>query len=163
MTNISTGSGDTESKSPSTEFSSVIKSGDPAVQRLKEGTNSVVSDIAVERSSENLSLKSELTSAAESRSPTVALPADETELAVTQAAQTLENLEVAVAKVDALVQSVEQRQSEIEDAHSKAKAMLDEVNRIAEALTFSDALRERINATVVRTKRLRGNDGNPLG
>jgi hypothetical protein len=41
--------------------------------------------------------------------------------------------------------------------------MLDEVNRIAEALTFSNELRDRINATVARTKRLRGNDGNPLG
>jgi hypothetical protein len=68
-----------------------------------------------------------------------------------------------VAKVDALVQSVEQRQSQIEDAHNKAEAMLAEVSRIAEALTFSNALRDRINATVARTKRLRGNDGNPRG
>jgi hypothetical protein len=162
MTNISTGSGEAESKSPPTEFTAVIKSGDPSIQRLKEGSNSVVSDIAIERSAEDVPLQSETTSVAASIDPAL-VPIDEATRAATQAAQTLENLEVAVAKVDALVQSVEQRQSEIEDAHSKAKAMLDEVNRIAEALTFSNELRDRINATVARTKRLRGNDGNPLG
>jgi septal ring factor EnvC (AmiA/AmiB activator) len=162
MTNISTGSGEPESKNPSTEFTAVIKSGDPSVQRLKEGSNSVVSNIAVERSVESLSFQSEVASDAVSIDPAQS-PIDEATRAATQTAQTLESLEVAVAKVDALVQSVEQRQSEIEDAHSKAKAMLDEVNRIAEALTFSNALRDRINATVARTKRLRGNDGNPLG
>jgi cell division septum initiation protein DivIVA len=74
-------------------------------------------------------------------------------------ADTLESLEASVAKVDALVQSVEQRQSQIEDAHQKAEAMLAEVNRIAEAMTFSDSLRDRINATVARTRRLRGENG----
>jgi len=162
MTNISTGSGEPESKGPSAEFTAVIKSGDPSVQRLKEGSNSVVSNIAVERSVENLSFQSAAASDAVSIDPALS-PIDDATRAATQTAQTLESLEVAVAKVDALVQSVEQRQSEIEDAHSKAKAMLDEVNRIAEALTFSNALRDRINATVARTKRLRGNDGNPLG
>jgi hypothetical protein len=37
--------------------------------------------------------------------------------------------------------------------------MLAEVNRIAEAMTFSDSLRDRINATVARTRRLRGENG----
>lgn len=159
MTNNSTDSNESGSKSSPGELAAVIKSGDPVVQRFNEGTNSVVSDVAIDRTPENLLPQSE-------SYPTAASPASpQGEIApvAAQAAQTLENLEIAVAKADALVQSVEQRQSEIEDAYSKAQAMLDEVNRIAEALTFSDALRERINATVTRTKRLRANDGKPLG
>jgi len=157
MTNNSTDSKESGSKSSPGELAAVIKSGDPVVQRFNEGTNSVVSDVAIDRTPENLLPNSYPTAA----SP--ASPQGEIAPVAAQAAQTLENLEIAVAKADALVQSVEQRQSEIEDAYSKAQAMLDEVNRIAEALTFSDALRERINATVTRTKRLRANDGKPLG
>lgn len=162
MTNIPTGPDATEPENPSIEVTGVFKSGDLAVQRLKPGATSAVSDIAVERASEDLFQKSELISEA-SASPPVAPVVDEGAAAVASAAETLETLEETVAKVDALVQSVEQRQSQIEDAHNKAEAMLAEVSRIAEALTFSNALRDRINATVARTKRLRGNDGNSRG
>ena len=162
MTNIPTGPDAAEPENPSKEFTGVFKSGDVAVQRLKPGATSAVSDIAVERASEELFQKSDLIPQA-TVSPPAAPIVDEGAAAVASAAETLETLEETVAKVDALVQSVEQRQSQIEDAHNKAEAMLAEVSRIAEALTFSNALRDRINATVARTKRLRGNDGNPRG
>jgi len=156
MTKKSKGSDRSESKSTPDRPEVILKSEDAIVQRFNEATHSVVSDGAIDRASESPPLQSSL-------HPTSASPKDEIASALTQAAPTLDNLEIAVAKADALVQSLERRQSEIEDAHSKAKEILDEVNRIAEALTMSDVLRERINATVARTKRLRGNDGNPLG
>jgi len=162
MSNINTGSDEHNLEHPHPETASVFKSGDPTVQRLNPGANSVVSDVAVARAAEDSFQKAHLTSEASELPPEKSF-VDEGSKAVASAAETLENLEATVAKVDALVQSVEQRQSQIEDAHSKAEAMLAEVNRIAEALTFSDGLRERINAMVARTKRLRSNGGNPLG
>ena len=162
MSNIPTSPDEKNSEGSLPETTSVFKSGDPTVQRLNPGANSAVSDVAVARAAEDSFQKSELIPEA-SESPAERSLVDEESTAAASATATLENLEATVAKVDALVQSVEQRQSQIEDAHSKAEAMLAEVNRIAEALTFSDSLRERINATVARTKRLRSNGGNPLG
>lgn len=151
MSNIPTGPDESNLETPPAETASVFKSGDPTVQRLNIGANSAVSDVAVTRASEDAFQRVDFT------------PEVSGSTAVTSAAETLETLEATVAKVDALVESVEQRQSQIEDAHNKAEAMLVEINRIAEALTFSDALRERIDATVARTKRLRSNNGTPLG
>jgi phosphoribosylformylglycinamidine (FGAM) synthase-like enzyme len=162
MSNIHTGSDENNLEHPQPETTGVFKSGDPTVQRLNAGANSAVSDVAVARAAEDSFQKSELIPAVSESIPERS-SVDEGSTAVVSATETLQNLEATVAKVDALVQSVEQRQTQIEDAHNKAEAMLAEVNRIAEALTFSNSLRERIDATVARTKRLRGNGGNRLG
>jgi small-conductance mechanosensitive channel len=162
MSNIHTGSDENHSEHPHSETASVFKSGDPTVQRLNPGANSAVSDVAVTRAAEDSFQKSELLPTVSESIPERS-SVDEGSTAVASATETLEKLEASAAKVDALVQSVEQRQTQIEDAHNKAEAMLAEVNRIAEALTFSNSLRERIDATVARTKRLRGNSGNRLG
>jgi hypothetical protein len=162
MSNIHTGSDEHNLEHPHPETTSVFKSGDPTVHRLNAGANSAVSDVAVTRAAEDSFQKSELIPAVSESTPERS-SVDEGSTVVASATETLEKLEASAAKVDALVQSVEQRQTQIEDAHNKAEAMLAEVNRIAEALTFSNTLRERIDATVARTKRLRGNSGNRLG
>ena len=67
----------------------------------------------------------------------------------------VEALQDTLAKADALVESFEQRQAKLAEAYDQAEKMLEEVSRIKEALTFDNKLRERIEATIARTKNLR--------
>jgi len=53
------------------------------------------------------------------------------------------------------VQSIEQRRVQIEETYQKAEAMLAEAQRITASLQVGDALRERIEATIARTRGLR--------
>lgn len=155
MSKLPTGSDSHDSANSHGEVTGVFKSGEIPVHRLSEGANSAVSEVAVEREADPVLTHSSIDY--ESALTPISLgTTDETPVAKTVAEEKIETLEASVAKVDALVQSVEQRQSQIEEAHQKAEAMLEEVTRIAEALTFSNDLRDRINATVARTKRLRG-------
>lgn len=160
MTKLPTDMDHSDSGAAHGDVTGVFKSGDMPLQRLNSGTNSAVSDVAVDRAAEDLDTAKSLVDFDTGMTPITRAPVEEEapdpKVKVTD---TLESLEASVAKVDALVQSVEQRQSQIEDAHQKAEAMLAEVNRIAEAMTFSDSLRDRINATVARTRRLRGENG----
>ena len=64
-------------------------------------------------------------------------------------------LEASLAKVEETVQSIEQRRVQIEETYQKAEAMLAEAHRISASLQLGDALRERIEATVARTRGLR--------
>ena len=159
MTKLPTDMDHSDSGAPHGEVTGVFKSGDMPLQRLNSGTNSAVSDVAVDRGAEEFQ-PTQTFGVEQGMTPITRAPVEE-ELVDPKAkiADTLESLEASAAKVDALVQSVEQRQSQIEEAHQKAEAMLAEVNRIAEAMTFSDSLRERINSTVARTRRLRGENG----
>ena len=67
----------------------------------------------------------------------------------------VEALQETLAKADALVESFEQRQAKLTEVYDQAEKMLEEVSRIKEALTFDNKLRERIEATIARTKNLR--------
>jgi hypothetical protein len=67
-----------------------------------------------------------------------------------------EDLRAAAQKAEAIVESIADREAKIEESYRKAEAMLHEVERIKESLTFDDALRRRIEATVARTRGLRG-------
>jgi predicted nuclease with TOPRIM domain len=69
--------------------------------------------------------------------------------------QKVEALQETLAKADALVESFEQRQAKLTEVYDQAEKMLEEVSRIKEALTFDNKLRERIEATIARTKNLR--------
>lgn len=142
------------------EVTGVFKSGELPIHRLNSGTNSAVSDVAVDRAAEDP--RNTGFEAPDALTP-ITRGAISTEGIEPKGAGTVEealdSLEASVAKADALVQSVEQRQSQIDEAYQKAEAMLAEVNRIAAAMTFSDSLRERVNATVARTRRLRGQSG----
>ena len=159
MTKLPTDMDQSDSGAAHGEVTGVFKSGDMPVQRLNSGTNSAVSDVAVERGAEDFHTAQDVVDADSGLTPITRAPIEEEVDPRAKVDETLESLEASAAKVDALVQSVEQRQSQIEEAHQKAEAMLAEVNRIAEAMTFSDSLRERINATVARTRRLRGENG----
>jgi len=125
-----------------------------APQRINAMTNSAVSDVAVERGIEEL--PDAAASVGIEPAQTNDLQAvDEAVFAAASVTQSLEDLQASMAKVNEVVQTVEQRQLQIEEAHQKAEAMLAEVSRISAALSFDNALRERIEATIARTRRLR--------
>ena len=69
--------------------------------------------------------------------------------------QKVDALQETLAKADAIVESFEQRQAKLAEVYDQAEKMLEEVSRIKEALTFDNKLRERIEATIARTKNLR--------
>lgn len=141
------GTGESESRG-------VFKSADMAPQRINAMTNSAVSDVAVERGIEEL--PDAAASVGIEPAQTNDLQAvDEAVFAAASVTQSLEDLQASMAKVNEVVQTVEQRQLQIEEAHQKAEAMLAEVSRISAALSFDNALRERIEATIARTRRLR--------
>ena len=158
MTKLPTGTEGSDSPNGHGETPGVFKSGDMPVHRLSPGATSAVSEVAVERGVEPV-LADMGTEDETALTPISHIAVEEAPPSKTTVEEKLEDLEASAAKVEAIIQSVEQRQSQIEDAHQKAEAMLNEVNRIAEALTFSNALRDRINATVARTRRLRGEQG----
>jgi len=136
------------------ETRGVFKSAEMAPQRINAMTNSAVSDVAVERGLEEL--PNSAGSVVIEPTPTNALPVIEESVSATASVtQSLEDLQASMAKVNEVVQTVEQRQLQIEEAHQKAEAMLAEVSRISAALSFDNALRERIEATIARTRRLR--------
>lgn len=141
------GSGESETRG-------VFKSADNAPQRINEMTNSAVSDVAVERGTETLP-NSAASVVIEPAQMNDLQAADESVAAAASVTQSLEDLQASMAKVNEVVQTVEQRQVQIEEAHQKAEAMLAEVSRISAALSFDNALRERIEATIARTRRLR--------
>lgn len=158
MTTVQTGPEDHDAGSPNHEGAGVFKSGEPQIRRLNAGMNSAVSDVAIEHAALDDGHRADVD--VEPASPVSAWAVqDGVPDASGSPAGDLDAVESAVAKVDAIVQSMEARQAQIEAAHEKAEAMLAEVNRIAEELTISDALRDRINATVARTRRLRGETG----
>jgi len=78
-------------------------------------------------------------------------------LMTSKAAKAAEDIAASMAKVDAAVQSIEERQAEISESFHKAEELLAEVTRVRDALTFNDDLRKRIERTVSRTRTLRGN------
>ena len=145
------------------EVGGVFKSADIAPQRMNSMTNSAVSDVAVERGSVDMMIDRVIEEVVtpsfdgfvETPAETTLTAAEESRSAAAAAAQSLQEIQASMAKVNEVVQSVEERQSRIEEAHQKAEAMLAEVNRISEALSFDNALRERIQATIARTRRLR--------
>jgi len=67
----------------------------------------------------------------------------------------LENLQVSIDKAEDMLASAEKRQEKIEGILQKSELLLEQVSRINEALTLDDSLRQRIDATLARTKNLR--------
>lgn len=134
------------------EVRGVFKSAEIAPQRMNSMTNSAVSDVAVERGIEELPVSTPLIV----ETPSVVAMQATTEVEPTaQIGRSLEDLQASMLRVSEVVQTVEQRQQQIEEAHHKAEEILAEVNRISAALSFDNSLRERINATIARTRRLR--------
>jgi hypothetical protein len=146
-----------EQKGHDTPSRAVFKSSEVAVQRLNDATNSVVSEVAVSRGIEEVpsGVWVEETVLAASR-PNIS-PAEEPEQAPPGRSpdDAVAELDASMAKVEETVQSIEQRRAQIEETYQKAEAMLAEAQRISAALQVGDALRERIEATVARTRGLR--------
>jgi len=144
----------------SNESSGVFKSAESTPQKFKAGTNSAVSDVAVERSEESAiasiaSIERRVEGAPEALTASRS-DVDIVESSLPSAPDPAEELRAAAQKAEAIVESIAEREAKIEESYRKAEAMLNEVERIKESLTFDDALRRRIEATVARTRGLRG-------
>lgn len=141
----------------SNESSGVFKSAENTPQKFKAGTNSAVSDVAVERAEESAIASIERRVEGAPEAPTASLSdVDIVEASLPSAPDPAEELRAAAQKAEAIVESIAEREAKIEESYRKAEAMLNEVERIKESLTFDDALRRRIEATVARTRGLRG-------
>lgn len=147
-----------DKKNPEEHFrpdeSGILKSANSGPQRMSEFVNSAVSDSAVSRAEVEIQKNEVYVGAAPEavadevfigQAPTVAGPQE----------QKVEALQETLAKADAIVESLEQRQAKLADVYDQAEKMLEEVSRIKEALTFDNKLRDRIEATIARTKNLR--------
>ena len=157
---MSNNTNDTEANTPAhpeSGHSAVFKSSGVTVHRLNSATNSVVSDVAVSRGIEETPTGNSIDSEVAALSP----PTAQSELDPLTAPPVLTSgdaegvLEASLAKVEETVQSIEQRRVQIEETYQKAEAMLAEAHRISASLQLGDALRERIEATVARTRGLR--------
>ncbi len=137
--------------------SAVFKSAEHGPTKMNSMTNSAVSDVAVERVAEAVAPAKpgspEIERAA-AISP-VTEPPGQAEAAAP--AKVAEEVAASMAKVGAAVQSIEERQAEINESFHKAEELLAEVTRVRDALTFNDDLRDRIERTISRTRNLRGN------
>lgn len=145
----------------------VLKSTSSGPQRMNQFTNSAVSDSAVDRAAVGfqknevyigdapaLSQNEVYVGEAPAVSPNEVFIGQVPE-PITDGSVQVDALQESLKKADAIVESFAERQAHLADAYNKAEKMLEEVTRIKEALTFDDKLRERIEATIARTKSLR--------
>jgi len=136
--------------------SAIFKSADHGPTKMNPLTNSAVSDVAVERAAEDFTPANFEVLTNEPAAPLpITKPAEDQGVAA--AAKAAEEIAASMAKVEAAVQSIEERQAEISESFHKAEELLAEVNRVRDALTFNDDLRNRIERTISRTRSLRGN------
>jgi len=160
-----------DKKNPEEHFrpdeSGILKSTKSGPQRMSEFVNSAVSDGAVQRSELEIQKNEVYIGEAPAMRPNEVCVGASPESAPNEVfigqapapsaphEQTVEALQETLAKADAIVESFEQRQARLADIYDQAEKMLEEVARIKEALTFDNKLRERIEATIARTKNLR--------
>lgn len=132
----------------------ILKSASSVPQRMSEFSNSAVSDIAVARSEAEFHKSEIYLGHTPEVVPNEVYVGQTPERSSGDAAH-VEELQETLKKADAIVESFEERQAQLAEAYDKAEKMLEEVARIKDALTFDDRLRERIEATIARTKNLR--------
>jgi hypothetical protein len=140
----------------SNESSGVFKSAESTPQKFTPGSNFAVSDVAVEHSQPAAvtpiehHVEGALQPTAADRSK-----GDIAEASLPAPPDPAEDLRAAAQRAEAIVESIAAREAKIEESCRKAEAMLNELVRVKESLTFDDALRRRIDATVARTRGLR--------
>jgi hypothetical protein len=142
----------------------VLKSATSGPQRMSEFVNSAVSESAVSRAETEIQ-KNEVYVGASPEVMSNDVFVGQTPESLRPQEHKLEEhqpeehkvaaLQETLAKADAIVESFEQRQAKLAEVYDQAEKMLEEVSRIKEALTFDNKLRERIEATISRTKNLR--------
>ncbi len=136
------------------DATSVLKSTTSGPQRMSEFVNSAVSENAVDRSELNIQQNKIFVGSSPDVTPNEVFVGQAPD-PLTPQQQQVETLQDTLAKADAIVESFEQRQAKLAETYDQAEKMLEEVTRIKEALTFDNKLRERIEATIARTKSLR--------
>jgi flagellar biosynthesis/type III secretory pathway protein FliH len=145
---------DEDSKGTPGAVAGVFKSAEMAPHKLAPGTNSAVSDVAVDRDAESVSHHS-VDSPAQPQ-PSATPSEDSSVPAIVQAANSAtDQLQASVAKADAAIRSIEERQMALEESFQKAEAMVAEVARVSASMSLNDELRKRIAATIQRTRGLR--------
>ncbi len=145
---------DGDSKGAAGAAAGVFKSAEVAPHKLNPGTNSAVSDVAVDRDAELVSHHSVDSPALPQASATPS--EDSGTAAVTQVVTSAtDQLQASVAKADAAIRSIEERQMALEESFQKAEAMVAEVARMSASMSLNDDLRKRIAATIKRTRGLR--------
>jgi len=132
----------------------ILKSTISGPQRMSEFMNSAVSESAVSRAEIEVQKNQVYVGATPAAVPNEVF-VGQTPEAPKPEEEKVEALQETLAKADALVESFEQRQARLTEVYDQAEKMLEEVSRIKEALTFDNKLRERIEATIARTKNLR--------
>jgi DNA-directed RNA polymerase specialized sigma54-like protein len=132
----------------------ILKSAASGPQRMSEFMNSAVSESAVSRAEIEVQKNQVYVGATPAAVPNEVF-VGQTPEAPKPEEKKVEALQETLAKADALVESFEQRQAKLTEVYDQAEKMLEEVSRIKEALTFDNKLRERIEATIARTKNLR--------
>jgi hypothetical protein len=131
-----------------------LKSTTSGPQRMSEFMNSAVSESAVSRAEIEVQKNQVYVGATPAAVPNEVF-VGQTPEAPKPEEKKVEALQETLAKANALVESFEQRQAKLTEVYDQAEKMLEEVSRIKEALTFDNKLRERIEATIARTKNLR--------
>ncbi len=132
----------------------ILKSTSSGPQRMSEFVNSAVSDSAVSRAEVEIQ-KNEVYVGASPEAVPNEVFVGHTPEPLKLEENKVDALQETLAKADAIVESFEQRQAKLAEVYDQAEKMLEEVSRIKEALTFDNKLRERIEATIARTKNLR--------
>ncbi|MEN9526306.1 MAG: hypothetical protein RLY56_257 [Pseudomonadota bacterium] len=132
----------------------IVKSTSSGPQRMSEFVNSAVSDSAVSRAEVEIQ-KNEVYVGASPEAVPNEVFVGHTPEPLKLEENKVDALQETLAKADAIVESFEQRQAKLTEVYDQAEKMLEEVSRIKEALTFDNKLRERIEATIARTKNLR--------
>jgi hypothetical protein len=147
-----------DKKNPDDHFqpdeSGILKSTTSAPQRMNEFMNSAVSESAVSRAEVEIHKNQVHVGATPTIVPNEVFVGQSPDTS-TEEDTKVDALQDTLAKADALVESFEQRQAKLAEVYDQAEKMLEEVSRIKEALTFDNKLRERIEATIARTKNLR--------
>ncbi len=137
-----------------TDEHGIVKSTSSGPQRMSEFVNSAVSDSAVSRAEVEIQ-KNEVYVGASPEAVPNEVFVGHTPEPLKLEENKVDALQETLAKADAIVDSFEQRQAKLTEVYDQAEKMLEEVSRIKEALTFDNKLRERIEATIARTKNLR--------
>ena len=145
---------DGDSKGVAGAVAGVFKSAEMAPHKLNPGTNSAVSDVAVDRDAE-LASHHAVDSPAQPQAP--AVPSGDSGTAAIEqvVSSATDQLQASVAKADAAIRSIEERQVALEESFQKAEAMVAEVARMSASMSLNDDLRKRIAATIKRTRGLR--------
>lgn len=147
---------DSDLSSGRDEVTGVFKSAGYTLQKINPVTNSAVSDVAVERMLEAEHSHPDPSLADADNLPTLGpAPAVVADPVAAAAAAVADELRASVAKADAAVQFIEERQAALEGTYQKAEMLLSEVARVSAALDLTDDLRQRIESTIRRTRMLR--------